>query len=75
MIGTWMAGDSFKTFYYYYRDTPIYFFVCGCFQLSIDFLIGYQLYAYRNNQLHIALEEDSESGPESAAEPEEEQDQ
>lgn len=53
MVATWMIGDSFKTFYYYYRDTPIYFFVCGCFQLSIDLMIGYQLYSYR----HITLDD------------------
>jgi solute carrier family 66, member 2 len=42
MVYTWMAGDSFKTFYYAYRDVPTYFLVCGCFQLSVDLLILYQ---------------------------------
>jgi len=42
MVYTWIAGDSFKTFYYAYRDVPTYFLVCGAFQLSIDLLILYQ---------------------------------
>lgn len=47
MVYTWIAGDSFKTFYYAYRDVPTYFFVCGCFQLSVDLLILYQcVFAY-----------------------------
>ena len=37
-----MAGDAFKTFYYYYRESPIYFLLCGCFQLTMDCIIFYQ---------------------------------
>ena len=47
MIYTWMAGDAFKTFYYYYRSSPIFFLLCGCFQLTVDCIIFYQfMWAY-----------------------------
>ena len=60
MVYSWMAGDAFKTFYYYYRDTPIYFFVCGCLQLSIDLLILYQCTWAYNGYTKLPVHEDDE---------------
>ena len=34
-----MCGDTFKTTYFYLRDTPPQFFICGALQVSIDLAI------------------------------------
>ena len=39
MVLMWMCGDTFKTTYFYLRDTPPQFFICGALQVSIDLAI------------------------------------
>ena len=39
MVLMWMCGDTFKTTYFYLRDTPPQFFICGALQVSIDMAI------------------------------------
>ena len=39
MVLMWTCGDTFKTTYFYLRDTPPQFFICGALQVSIDLAI------------------------------------
>ncbi|KRT83935.1 hypothetical protein AMK59_104 [Oryctes borbonicus] len=49
MVFFWTCGDVFKTLYFKIREAPLQFWVCGCIQVSIDFLILLQVYFYRGN--------------------------
>ncbi|KAI8067875.1 hypothetical protein BC940DRAFT_300661 [Gongronella butleri] len=42
VLATWFLGDTFKVFYYIFTGAPLQFIVCGCFQLSVDFVIVFQ---------------------------------
>jgi uncharacterized protein with PQ loop repeat len=46
MIIMWFCGDSFKTIYYYYSNSPIQLIVCGTFQIFLDVVVLYQLWYY-----------------------------
>lgn len=48
MVLMWMCGDTFKTTYFYLRDTPPQFFICGALQVSIDLAILAQVWIYRD---------------------------
>ncbi|GAA99650.1 uncharacterized protein L969DRAFT_47740 [Mixia osmundae IAM 14324] len=47
----WIFGDAFKTLYFFLQKGPIsiQFKICGIFQLSVDCLIAYQAWLYREN--------------------------
>lgn len=49
MVIMWACGDSFKTFYFIYRQAPTQFGVCGALQVMIDIAILAQVYFYRNS--------------------------
>ena len=51
MVLMWTCGDLFKTTYFYMRNTPTQFIICGCLQVCVDFAILSQVYAYRENTL------------------------
>ena len=34
MVVMWTCGDVFKTSYFYLRDTPAQFFICGALQVN-----------------------------------------
>eukprot|EP00762_Andalucia_godoyi_P002793 ANDGO_04550.mRNA.2 hypothetical protein len=46
LIITWVAGDSFKTFYFVLNGAPFQFLLCGIIQLVVDAIIMFQFYAY-----------------------------
>jgi solute carrier family 66, member 2 len=43
MIGSWILGDSLKTFYSIVKKVPFQFAACGITQLLLDFVILYQI--------------------------------
>ena len=46
MVIGWAAGDAFKVLYSLLRKAPLPFFVCGCLQLAVDFIIAGQIVLY-----------------------------
>ncbi|XP_017782135.1 PREDICTED: PQ-loop repeat-containing protein 1 isoform X1 [Nicrophorus vespilloides] len=50
MVALWTFGDIFKTAYFFIREAPLQFWICGCLQVSIDLLILLQVYIYRCNE-------------------------
>ena len=46
MIGTWILGDSFKIIYFIATKAPIQLTLCGCFQLTVNFIIAGQIIYY-----------------------------
>ncbi|KAL5536924.1 hypothetical protein ACEPAF_747 [Sanghuangporus sanghuang] len=44
----WLAGDAYKTVYFFAQGSPLQFKVCGIFQLSIDCVIVIQRLYYGN---------------------------
>jgi len=51
MVSMWTTGDIFKTSYFYIRNTPPQFFICGSLQVMVDMMILCQVYIYRDNTL------------------------
>jgi len=51
MVCMWTTGDVFKTSYFYLRNTPPQFFICGSLQVMVDMMILCQVYIYRENTL------------------------
>jgi len=49
MVLMWTCGDIFKTSYFYFRNTPLQFFVCGSLQVSVDLMILAQVWMYSDN--------------------------
>ncbi len=49
MVLMWTCGDVFKTTYFYVRQTPPQFFICGTLQVCIDLAILLQVWGYREN--------------------------
>jgi len=49
MVLMWSTGDVFKTSYFYLRNTPPQFFICGSLQVCVDLLILGQVWLYREN--------------------------
>ena len=47
MIGSWVVGDAFKTFYFIWEKQPFQFIMCGTVQLIVDFIIIGQIYTYQ----------------------------
>jgi len=47
MVMMWTTGDVFKTSYFYLRNTPAQFFICGSLQVTVDLLILCQVWLYR----------------------------
>lgn len=48
LIFSWLAGDSFKTFFFIYRHAPFQFIMCGITQLVMDCAILVQIFIYRS---------------------------
>ena len=53
MILMWFCGDSFKTIYYYYSNSPIQLIICGILQILLDVIIIFQLYYYNDNKKNM----------------------
>jgi len=49
MVIMWTCGDVFKTSYFYLRNTPAQFFICGAMQVTVDLCILAQVWIYREN--------------------------
>lgn len=49
MVLMWTCGDVFKTSYFYVRNTPVQFIVCGALQVTVDAAILAQVWIYREN--------------------------
>lgn len=43
LLGTFFLGDSYKTVYFYLKNQPFQFALCGSFQLFIDFVLAFQM--------------------------------
>jgi len=54
----WFGGDTFKTGYFFYRNSPIQFRVGAVFQLSVDCAIVVQRFVYGNAPPVALVEED-----------------
>ncbi|XP_057371074.1 solute carrier family 66 member 2-like isoform X1 [Daphnia carinata] len=39
MVFLWLAGDSFKTLYFFTKQSPIQFCICGALQIAVDLAI------------------------------------
>ncbi|KAF1798112.1 hypothetical protein V8B55DRAFT_1551656 [Mucor lusitanicus] len=42
VLASWFLGDSFKLFYFIYKQSPLQFIICGAIQLSIDSFIVFE---------------------------------
>ncbi|KAG7204142.1 hypothetical protein KM043_001987 [Ampulex compressa] len=49
MVALWTLGDAFKSCYFFLRDAPIQFQICGALQVTIDIAILIQVYTYQKN--------------------------
>lgn len=49
MVLLWTCGDVFKTLYFFFREAPIQFWICGSVQVGVDVLILLQVYIYKGN--------------------------
>jgi len=49
MVMMWTCGDVFKTSYFYLRNTPAQFFICGSLQVTVDLCILVQVWQYQEN--------------------------
>lgn len=49
MVILWTCGDVFKTLYFFFRQAPIQFWICGSIQVGVDVLILLQVYIYKGN--------------------------
>lgn len=49
MVLMWTCGDIFKTVYFFLRQTPAQFIICGALQVSIDIAILGQVWYYWDN--------------------------
>lgn len=49
MVMLWTCGDVFKTLYFFFREAPIQFWICGSVQVGVDVLILLQVYIYKGN--------------------------
>ncbi|XP_019869225.1 solute carrier family 66 member 2 isoform X1 [Aethina tumida] len=49
MVIMWTCGDIFKTLYFFLREAPKQFWMCGLIQVTVDTLILLQVYIYKNN--------------------------
>ena len=47
MIGAFLIGDSFRTYYYILTKSPFQFILCGILQISINIIIMLQIIYYR----------------------------
>ncbi|KAJ8522732.1 hypothetical protein ONZ45_g698 [Pleurotus djamor] len=56
----WLGGDSFKTGYFFWQESPLQFKVCAIFQLSIDFVIVIQRIMYGNAPPATVLPDDDD---------------
>ena len=50
MILCWFGGDIFKAAYYARIDAPIQLILCAGLQISLDVLILWQFWLYKNNR-------------------------
>ncbi|XP_069972457.1 solute carrier family 66 member 2 isoform X1 [Penaeus vannamei] len=53
MVYMWFFGDTFKTLYFWFREAPMQFFVCGCLQICIDIAVLAQCFLYRKKNSHL----------------------
>ncbi|XP_078035998.1 solute carrier family 66 member 2 isoform X1 [Augochlora pura] len=49
MVTMWTLGDAFKTGYFFVKEAPIQFEVCGVLQVIIDIAILAQVYIYQSS--------------------------
>ncbi|KAG8907665.1 hypothetical protein FRB99_002743 [Tulasnella sp. 403] len=56
----WVAGDSFKTAYFFFQGSPLQFRVCAIFQLTVDFAIVLQRVVYGNDAPRYVLDDEVE---------------
>jgi uncharacterized protein with PQ loop repeat len=47
MIGAFLIGDTFRTYYYILTKSPFQFILCGILQISINIIIMLQIIYYR----------------------------
>ncbi|OTF75707.1 PQ-loop repeat-containing protein 1-like protein [Euroglyphus maynei] len=47
MVLTWFLGDLYKTVYFFVRQAPFQFLLCGCTQITFDSLIFLQILCYK----------------------------
>ena len=46
MVVMWLSGDVFKTGYFFVRQSPLQFWVCGSLRVMVDILILFQVFTY-----------------------------
>ena len=46
LVGTWVFGDLFKTFYFLKTNAPVQLICCGLVQIMADFLVIFQIVYY-----------------------------
>ena len=47
MIGAFLIGDTFRTYYYILTKSPFQFILCGILQITINIIIMFQIIYYR----------------------------
>jgi len=51
MVVMWFCGDTFKTGYFFIKEAPVQFSICGMLQVSIDLAIIYQVFHYKRRKI------------------------
>jgi hypothetical protein len=60
MITLWLLGDSFKTFYFLIKESPIQLVYCGAFQTIVDILIIIQIVYYNSMEDYKIIDKSKE---------------
>lgn len=68
MVAGWVIGDAFKTGYFYWRESPSQFKLCGVTQLCLDAVLLVQLWMYRDSTGMSEEERDRQSALEATTE-------
>jgi len=55
MVCCWLSGDTFKTVYFFARDAPLQFGLCGSLQICVDISLLLQVFFYRGNRAGPSL--------------------
>lgn len=50
MVCFWLSGDTFKTGYFFLKEAPLQFTLCGALQVFIDLSILGQVFYFRNGK-------------------------
>lgn len=54
MVVMWLSGDLFKTLYFILRLAPTQFIACGAIQVTVDIIILFQVFWYKQTKVNYS---------------------